>query len=120
MANKNVTKIDRHNYPAIFTACLMVLQDNGAINRVEMPMGGAGITILLPIEDFIPSLAKIEAELRELSGDAEWEEFLIGEESEALRIAVRNPHLAHFWCILNVWFDDGMPIQQEIDLNKGV
>lgn len=106
---RDVTRVDRHNYPAIFTACLAILADNGVLHRESGYGDGAYLTMLLPAHP-ASGFGRMEAALLEISGTEEFDTFTTGEDSEATIIAVRDADLTRLHNILNRWFEDGMPV----------
>lgn len=105
------TRIDRHNYPGIFTVCLAILGDSGAINRVDTPEGWASLIFLLPAHP-ADGFGRMEAAVCELAGTDDLNTLAIGEESEAQAVADRDPDLLKLHGILNRWFEQGMPYEK--------
>ena len=110
---EHVTRIDRHNAPALHSGCIDMLCDNGALNR-ELDLTAAMTVILLPVHEASFSLARTEQALSILSvadNPEDWDTFFTGDETEALEIAARDAYLAHLHVILNLWFIIGMPVE---------
>lgn len=103
----DVTRIDRHNYPAIFLTCCTILQDNGGVNRNTPDV--AQLVFLLPAHP-ASGFGHMEAALLaiELEG---MDTFACGEDSEAQAIADQDPDLQKLHGILNRWFEEGMPYE---------
>lgn len=101
----DVTRVDRHNYPAIFLTCCTILQDNGGVNRDTPDV--ALLKFLLPAHP-ASGFGHMEAAL--LAIDLEdMNTFACGEDSEAQAIAATDPDLQKLHDILNEWFLAGMP-----------
>lgn len=110
---EHVTRIDRHNFPAIHQGCVDVLCDNGALKHGD----GARLVALLPVHE-ASGFARMEMAVRELAGDDQkWETFFFGEDIEALEIAADSPYLSQLSVILNLWFLVGMPTEGGCDGN---
>lgn len=106
----DVTRIDRHNYPAIFTACVYILRDSGGVNRLDTPDGAEHLVFLLPAHP-ASGFGRMEAALLGISSEAQFETFCYGEDSESAAIASTDPDLEQLHTLLNAWFDAGMPHQ---------
>jgi hypothetical protein len=107
----DVTRIDRHNYPAIFTLCAEILQDNGGSNRVDTPNGIANLKFLLPAHP-ASGFGHMEAAAYALTAEGDdFQQFATGEDTVVEKIAARDPHLQQLHGILNAWFDLGMPTE---------
>ena len=104
------TLIDQHNYPAIFTLLVVILQDNGGINRIDTPEGEAHLVFRLPAHP-ASGFGHMESALLEIADGEDFETFAIGEQSEAQTIAERDPYLKQLHEIVNEWFKEGMPTE---------
>lgn len=107
---EHVTRIDRHNYPAIHRGCIDILVDNGALNAVEQDLDAARTVILLPVHP-ASGFGLMEAAVFTLASGDTWDIFFFGETTDSLEIAASDADLAHLYVILNLWFEIGMPIE---------
>lgn len=88
-------------HPRLFALCCSILQDNGAVNRVEP----APTVVKLPWWE--PDAYLADGVLASLT-EAERDTFANGEESEATAVAAAHG-LEGLSAILNHWFEQGMP-----------
>lgn len=93
-------EITATSHPRIFNVCLLMLHDNGAINRLER----SPVQIFLKAEAVDLSIA--DAMLARLSPE-EYETFAIGEDGEVKRLAKKYA-LTALDETLNDWFEEGM------------
>lgn len=105
-----MTKINRHNYPAIFTACVEILTDNGGLHRDSGIEDVAYAVFPLPVEPY-EGLGHMEAALLEIAGSEDFQTFLIGEQTAGLAIAKRDPWLLKLHAVFDSWFESGMPVE---------
>lgn len=96
--------ITYQQYPQIWRVCLLVLYDNGAINREEPEPR----FVQFPEDVTAIELGYIDFALRALSS-ADLDILACGEQVDTLRVAVKSQWLALLHVLLNLWFDDGMP-----------
>lgn len=106
---ENITRVDRHHYPAIFTGCIVMLTDNGCLHREAKESDPTFIVALLPAHP-ASGFGRMEAAVAGLD-EKQFAAFFYGEDTEATAVALTDIDLANLNVILNQWFDMGMPIE---------
>jgi len=96
-----MTTITPTSHPRIWAICLLILHDNGAINRIDPEP----TSVTLP--GSAVDLAFVNSLLARLTAQ-EIETFAIGEQSAAAAVALRFAALGTLHATLNKWFVKGM------------